>query len=237
MFDDQYLVANDLAAYTRALQLDATLQEQERLRRWRERQAFEALEATEQRRRWAQMAEAQRLALGLGSQGFASTRFGGAQPYASLYSPQSLRPMRYPLSDALRQQYQPYLNAGANAYDPRWAQQRDWQQRAAFMDLTRFENSLRAGRLAERDRQMRWQRRLAFQQQSEAQRRQAWWRMKEAERAALGLGSRDSFYGRRYASLGAGYGRVLPMSQSSLRRPLPSRLRQACACTTPSRVC
>ena len=135
MFDDQYLVANDLAAYTRALQLDATLQEQERLQRWRERQAFEALEASEQRRRWAQMAEAQRLSLGLGSQGFASTRFGGAQPYASLYSPQSLRPMRYPLSSTLRQQYEPYLNAGANAFDPRWAQQRDWQQRAAFMDL------------------------------------------------------------------------------------------------------
>ena len=120
--------------------------------------------------------------------------------------------MQYGLSSPLQRLYQPYIN---QQFDPSFVRQRDWQLRAAYMDLMRYENELRhAKHLTDLQRRKLWQERQQFQALSEAERRARWWRMKAQERALLGLAP-SRYFGNRYGSLGRGYGSVVRTTKTS----------------------
>ena len=82
---------------------DKNLCESDRVARWRQRLEFELLNDAERRNNWKTMPFAQRGQLGLNA-GFWDSRFG----MSSIYSPQGLRPMRFPISTILSQIYKPY---------------------------------------------------------------------------------------------------------------------------------
>ncbi|GAA5946453.1 hypothetical protein JCM3765_000250 [Sporobolomyces pararoseus] len=125
-WDEQQYALADLLYFQQQLELDHTLDEVERLRRWEERLAWEELE-DEERLRQYQLSDQYRLTrLGL-SDGFWSERFGGRQvdlshlrsvpirrglfsaPYRSTF-------VHYP---NLGRRYQPYFSRSAlRAYHP-----------------------------------------------------------------------------------------------------------------------
>jgi len=74
--DDYYGSYGDLLEYEAALRMDRHLTEQERLRRWRMRLAFEELEEAERLRRYRSMAHADRLLLGLSDHSWWGERYG-----------------------------------------------------------------------------------------------------------------------------------------------------------------
>ncbi|PLW14003.1 hypothetical protein PCANC_04901 [Puccinia coronata f. sp. avenae] len=78
--DDYYGSYGDLLEYEAALRMNRHLSEQERLRRWRMRLAFEELEEAERLRRYRSMAHTDRLLLGLSDHSWWGERYG-SHPY------------------------------------------------------------------------------------------------------------------------------------------------------------
>ncbi|KAA1088341.1 hypothetical protein PGT21_003188 [Puccinia graminis f. sp. tritici] len=74
--DDYYGSYGDLLEYEAALRMNRQLTEQERLRRWRMRMAFEELEEAERMRRYRSMAHTDRLLLGLSDHSWWGERYG-----------------------------------------------------------------------------------------------------------------------------------------------------------------
>lgn len=74
--DDYYGAYGDLLEYEEQLRLAADLDETERLRRWRDRLAFEELAESERLRRYQVMAEEERLRLGLIGSSWWARRYG-----------------------------------------------------------------------------------------------------------------------------------------------------------------
>ncbi|PLW14004.1 hypothetical protein PCANC_04890 [Puccinia coronata f. sp. avenae] len=74
--DDYYGAYGDLLDYEENLRMTADLDEAERLRRWRDRLAFEELAESERLRRYQLMAEEERLRLGLIGSSWWARRYG-----------------------------------------------------------------------------------------------------------------------------------------------------------------
>lgn len=74
--DDYYAAYADLLEYEEALRFASDLSEAERLRRWRDRLAFEELAEAERTRRYELMAEEERLRLGLIGKAWWARRYG-----------------------------------------------------------------------------------------------------------------------------------------------------------------
>lgn len=147
-FDSNYTRYNDLLAWSNALRYDRSLQEAERLQRWRQRLDFEELDEMARRRRWMQMSLRDRATLGLSS-GYWDSRYG----VPTYYDPRALRPMQYPVSSTLARVFKPYQSKSYLAK----ALQQGVESAVAFADLVAFENALRADRrLREEDKLRRW---------------------------------------------------------------------------------
>ncbi|KAH9472969.1 hypothetical protein MJO29_000057 [Puccinia striiformis f. sp. tritici] len=85
--DDYYGAYGDLLDYEENLRLAADIDETERLRRWRDRLAFEELAESERLRRYELMAEEERLRLGLIGSSWWARRYGHHHSHNGRHTP------------------------------------------------------------------------------------------------------------------------------------------------------
>lgn len=150
--DDYYGSYCDLLEYEGALRLNRHLSEQERLRRWRMRLAFEELEEAERLRRYRSMAHTDRIMLGLTDNSWWGERYG-SHPYDH-------RPdWRHRFGNKIRRwdsSYLPLSSSLMNRYAPVWSGSSSLSYPNGHLDsgFLRATNDVHVDRLIDSDRRL-----------------------------------------------------------------------------------